>query len=122
MNFSVLEAMSYGLPVISTDIFNTPESIQDGINGFLIRPTNIEKFYTKYELPNEHSLSYLKEVRKARPFMTKKLIEKLRLLIEDEKLRERIGWQARKTIEEGEFSITQRNNLLKRIFDEATND
>ncbi len=119
MNFSVLEAMSYGLPIIAADIFNTRELIQDGKNGFLIRPTNIKKFYTKYELPNEHSLSYLKEVRKIRPYVTEKLVERLRLLIEDQKLRERIGSEARKTIEQGEFSITHRNKLLKNIFDEA---
>lgn len=120
MNFSVLEAMSYGLPVIATDIFNTPELIQDGKNGFVVKPINIEKFYSKNELPNEHSLSYLKEVRKARSYMTEKLVEKLRLLIEDQNFRNKIGTAAHKTIEEGEFSIGHRNKLLKNIFDEAT--
>jgi glycosyltransferase involved in cell wall biosynthesis len=119
MNLSVLEAMSYGLPIIATDIFNTPELVSDGTNGFLIRPTNIEKFYSKNELPNEHALSYLHEVRKIRSYMTEKLTEKMQLLIEDEKLREKIGMAAKKTIEEGEFSITNRNNLLKNIFDNA---
>ena len=120
MNFSVLEAMSYGLPVIATNIFNTPELIQDGKNGFLIQPPNIEKFYSKYELPNEHSLSYLKEVRKARSYMTEKLVEKLRLLIEDQNFKNKMSVAAHGTIEQGEFSITHRNELLKNIFDEAT--
>jgi len=119
MNFSVLEAMSYGLPTIATDIFNTSELIHDGNNGFLIRPGNIEKFYAKNELPNEHSLSYLHEVRKIRSYMTEKLTEKMQLLIEDEKLRKKIGVGAKKTIEEGEFSITNKNKLLKNIFDDA---
>jgi len=120
MNFSVLEAMSYGLPVIATDIFNTPELIQDSKNGFLIRPPNVDRFYTKNELPNEHSLSYLKEIRRIRTYMTDKLTEKMRLLIQDANLREKIGSQAKKTLEEGEFSIQNRNNLLKNIFDEAS--
>lgn len=120
MNFSVLEAMSYGLPVIATNIFNTPELIQDGKNGFLIQPPNIEKFYSKYDLPNEHSLSYLKEVRKARSYMTEKLVEKLRTLIEDQSFRNKMSVAAHDTIEQGEFSITHRNELLKNIFDEAT--
>lgn len=120
MNFSVLEAMSYGLPVIATDIFNTPELIQDSKNGFLIRPSNVDRFYTKNELPNEHSLAYLKEIRRIRSYMTDKLREKMRLLIQDANLREKIGSQAKKTLEEGEFSIENRNNLLKNIFDEAS--
>ena len=120
MNFSVLEAMSYGLPVIATDIFNTPELIQEGKNGFLIKLPNVEKFYTKHELPNEYSLSYLKEIRKVRSYVTQKLTEKIRLLIEDSKLREQIGSEARRTIAEGEFSLQHRNELLRNIFDEAT--
>ncbi|HYL67323.1 MAG TPA: glycosyltransferase family 4 protein [Nitrosopumilaceae archaeon] len=119
MNLSVLEAMSYGLPTIATDIFNTSELIRDSTNGFLIRPTNIEKFYSNNELPNEHALSYLHEVRKIRSYMTEKLAEKMQLLIEDKKLRDKIGGAAKKTLEEGEFSITNRNNLLKNIFDNA---
>ena len=120
MNFSVLEAMSYGLPVIATDIFNTPELIHDSKNGFLVRPPNVDRFYTKNELPNEHSLSYLKEIRRIRSYMTDNLTEKMRLLILDANLREKIGSQAKKTLEEGEFSIENRNRLLKIIFDEAT--
>lgn len=120
MNFSVLEAMSYGLPVIATDIFNTPELIQDNKNGFLIRPSNIDRFYTRNELPNEHSLSYLKEIRRIRSYMTDKLTEKMKLLIQDDNLRVKIGSQAKRTLEDGEFSTGNRNKLLKNIFEEAT--
>jgi glycosyltransferase involved in cell wall biosynthesis len=35
---SILEAMSYNLPIISTPVGGTSEIVQEGINGFLINP------------------------------------------------------------------------------------
>lgn len=37
---SVLEAMSYSLPVISTNIGGIPEILKDGVNGYLVHPGN----------------------------------------------------------------------------------
>lgn len=39
---SILETMSLGIPNISTDIASIPEVIHDGVNGFLIKPGDIE--------------------------------------------------------------------------------
>lgn len=36
--YSILEAMSYGIPVIGTSIGGVPELIKDGINGLIIPP------------------------------------------------------------------------------------
>lgn len=35
---SILEAMSFGIPVISTDVGSVDEAVVDGVNGYLIRP------------------------------------------------------------------------------------
>ena len=35
---SLLEAMAYGVPVISTRVGGIPELVRDGIDGFLIEP------------------------------------------------------------------------------------
>ena len=39
---SILEAMSYKLPVISTHVGGIPELIEDGVNGYLIHPGDID--------------------------------------------------------------------------------
>lgn len=42
---SVLEAMSYSLPIISTRVGGIPEIVKDGINGFLINPGDKKAIY-----------------------------------------------------------------------------
>lgn len=116
---SVLEAMSYGLPVITLDLFNNSELINDGENGMLLKLPNTKGFYSKNELPNEHSGNFMKAMRRSRPYVTEKLVESIRLLIEDRKLRFQLGNNGRNTIEVGEFSQDRRNYILKEIFDEA---
>lgn len=37
---SILEAMSYGLPIVSTKVGGIPEIVKNNVNGFLIEPGN----------------------------------------------------------------------------------
>jgi len=119
LNLSVLEAMSYGIPVIATSLYNTPELIKHMNNGILIDLPDPHLFYTKNKAANDYSRSFLYSMRKLRPYMKEKLIENMKLLIEDSSLREKISREAASTIEEGEFSVKHRNNILKEIFDKA---
>jgi glycosyltransferase involved in cell wall biosynthesis len=41
--YSVLEAMSYGVPTICTDVGALPDVVQHGVEGFLVEPKNVEK-------------------------------------------------------------------------------
>ena len=42
---SILEAMSYSLPIISTNVGGIPEILKDGENGFLITPGDKDAMY-----------------------------------------------------------------------------
>lgn len=65
----LLEAMSCGLPVISTDCVGPREIVEDGRNGFLIPQRNVDE-----------------------------LVEKIKILSDDEKLRRRMGMEGRKKV------------------------
>lgn len=61
---SILESFSVGTPVIATNVGGIPEMIEDGINGFLFEPDNLEqlvnileKIYAKENKINYNTLS-----------------------------------------------------------------
>jgi len=44
MPISILEAMAYGLPIISTKIAGIPDIVENGLNGYLYTPGDIQGF------------------------------------------------------------------------------
>ena len=44
MPVSILEAMSKGLPILSTRIAGIPDLVKDGVNGYLTTPGNVTSF------------------------------------------------------------------------------
>ncbi len=48
--YAILEAMSCGLPIISTNVGALPEVIEEGVNGFLIEPGDIRALTEKIEI------------------------------------------------------------------------
>ena len=115
-----LEAMSAGLPLIGTTSFTVPELIEDGKNGFLIKtPYSWENYFDKRK--HFDSKKATRDWEKLHPEIVKQLVEKLSILIENKKLREKMGREGRKLIEEknGKLSISKRNKQLKRIYEEA---
>jgi len=67
----VLEAMSYGLPIVATKISSIPETVIDGVNGLLVKPKD----------PEDLALA-------------------LKKLLTDQSLSKRLGEAGRNTIEE----------------------
>jgi glycosyltransferase involved in cell wall biosynthesis len=111
-----LEAMSCGLPLIGTDIFAVPEIIEDGKNGFLVH-TDLSEFSSNYLHRNFYkTIDYSKITC---PDIVKQLVEKISILVENPKLRRKMGLTGYKIIENGKFSIKVRNEKLKRIYEEA---
>jgi glycosyltransferase involved in cell wall biosynthesis len=113
-----LEAMSLGIPIVSTNVFAVPEIV--GKAGLLI---DVSKFswYGKNCLfawkSWDEFCNYVEKTNKQK--IVNDLIEKLSLLIEDSSLRKKMGRNGKLKIEKGKFSIKERNKKLKRIYEEA---
>ncbi|MDI6806461.1 MAG: glycosyltransferase family 4 protein [Candidatus Aenigmarchaeota archaeon] len=120
--FSLLEAMSVGLPLVATNIFAISEIIENGKNGFLVESK-------KYDWSGDDGLmraKFLLDPQKRtnmynlnKPDIVRQLVERLSLLIEDSSLRKRMGRYGRRLVEKGKFSIKERNKKLRRIYQEV---
>ena len=116
---SILDAMSYELPVVTIDVFANAEQVQDGKTGFVVAASKAipyEKLHLEGCLPLP---SFIKAIARVDPEVVRQLADRVSLLIENEELRRQMGRAGRWEIENGKFSINRRNEQLKRIFDEA---
>ncbi len=103
--FSLLEAMAFGLAIVSIDDFRArSELIENNRTGILLkRPKQINC----YKLSNKERA------------LVKKLYDACVMLIEDSALREKLTSNARKEIARGKFSLKVHNKKLKQIYEEA---
>ena len=46
MPMSILEAMGYGLPIIASNVGGIPQLVEEGKNGFMVTPGDIDGFST----------------------------------------------------------------------------
>jgi glycosyltransferase involved in cell wall biosynthesis len=86
MPMALLEAMSWGLPVIATPVGGIPQLVEHEVNGLLIAPGDVNG-----------------------------LAAAIQRLLQDPALRERLGSAARTTIEAG-FSLDEALAKLSRIY------
>ena len=82
---AMLEAMAYGLPVITTPVGGIPDLVSDRAQGLMVAPGNVEQ-----------------------------IAAALRLLIEDESLRLKLGRCARERAQE--CDVTQYSTQLTSIY------
>jgi glycosyltransferase involved in cell wall biosynthesis len=113
---AVIEAMSTGLPVVATNLFAMPEIIEDGKNGFLIKTNMHWDKYVKYDPKYK---KFNRDLAKYHPEMIQDLVDKLSILIEDPKLRKKMGRRSFEIVDSGKLSIKERNKKLRRIYEEA---
>ena len=122
---AILDAMSYELPVITTDVWANPEMVENGKTGFIIKKSEKVHYYAENFIPiwdYTPGSQFMKAVRILDHKVVEELVEKTSILIEDRDLRKKMGKAAREEIETGRFSIEKRNERLKRIFDEGTSE
>jgi glycosyltransferase involved in cell wall biosynthesis len=120
---SILEAMSYELPVLTIDKQANGELVQNGVTGYVIKPRSQQmKFYwedyMKTGVLPRRSL-YDEAVHALNPDVVEQLVELSSKLVDNPTLRMSMGRAARREIEVGRFSVANRNCILKTIFDRA---
>lgn len=113
---AVIEAMSVGLPVVATNMFAMSEIIDEGHNGFLI---NTKIHWDKYVKWDPQYKQFYKDVAKLHPEMIKDMVKKLSILIEDKKLRKKMGQNSFRIVDSGKLSINYRNKRLREIYEES---
>jgi glycosyltransferase involved in cell wall biosynthesis len=87
---ALVEAMSYGCPIVATTVGGIPELIQDGVNGLLCQPSDPDC-----------------------------LAQKIQTLIEDTALRSRLGRAARQSYEQGPFQPASVSEHFTSIYHKA---
>lgn len=101
--FAITEAMAFGIPVVSVGGLSRSELIKDGKTGFVV------------DEPDKWELESLDNNEKT----VDDLFEKVSYLVENEKVRRRMGIAAQKEIKGGKFSYGIRDEKLKEIYKEA---
>lgn len=103
---SILEAMSFGLPVISTKITSIPELVKHEYNGYLIDTKDYDLLSTEYF---EHAVLDLEKY--------------LTTLIEDADLRQEMGRNSLRLMDKSlnfDYKIDRLDDIFKSIVAEST--
>ncbi|MBS3087477.1 glycosyltransferase family 4 protein [Candidatus Pacearchaeota archaeon] len=101
--FVYMEAMAFGVPIVTVDGHSRREIVEDEKQGFVVdRPTQM---MAKYLGADEDVVDDIEK--------------KVGILIKDSKLRKKMGINCLREIKSGKFSLRRRNAQLKRIYGEA---
>lgn len=120
--YVIAEAFSYGIPVISVDSFATPELIEDGKTGLLVKSffsSYNPDFSYKWGTPEELSRMRLEACKHPTQDYLDSLSEKMILLIENDSLRGSLSKNARTEALEGKFSPKVWKENIGRTYEEA---
>lgn len=118
-----LDAMSYELPVVTTDAWGNCEIVEDGVTGLVSQDWAVgsfkEQMLPRYFVPPAGTPEYDAIITSTDERTVAGLVKNIGRLIEDSELRCRLGRAGREAVESGRFSMQGRNATLKRVLDEA---
>ncbi len=118
LGWSVIEAMSIGLPVITTNVFALPEIVDDEVNGFTIElPLQENRRWAGLALP-KGSEEFRAERQQAYNRIVNGLVETVQRFADDPALIQKMGEAAVKKVRTRFHPETQ-GRRLRQIYDEA---
>ncbi|VVB80601.1 D-inositol-3-phosphate glycosyltransferase [uncultured archaeon] len=108
--FGILEAMSFGIPIVSVDGYSRKEIITDGKTGFVVNyPPGVK---------DQYDFDW-KSVDKLGEEVIENMVAKASKLIENSGELKRMSRNCLEEIKKGKFSIKRRNKILEKIYGEA---
>ena len=117
---TILEAMSYELPVVTIDSWANAEYVEDGKTGLVApRSRRLPYYFPGTSQANFGTTEYERAMRSTDAEVVAGLAQRVRRLIDDPEMRRRLGRAGRYEVEQGRFSLAVVNGKLKRVFDEA---
>ncbi len=116
-----LEAMRFGLPIVTRDLWANSELVKNGVHGYLVKPSEKIPYYLPGNVPNWSMddgpfLPYMKMIDDR---VVVDFVEKLSSLASSESTRKGMGAAGRREVEEGDASLSRRNAAYRRIYEEA---
>ncbi len=93
--FMYIEAMSFGIPVITADGFARSEIVEEGKTGYIV-----PRYENKEKIIDE-------------------MTAKTNYLVKNQKLRTKMGKKAHEEVKNGKWSLKERNLKLSKIYKEA---
>lgn len=118
---SLLEAMSFELPVVTTNSWANSEYVQHDVSGFVVEKSKTLPYYFPgtEELKRGTQSEFETAIRKPDPHVVESLVNQINTLIQNKDLRRKMGSAGRWEVEHGKFSLERVNSQLSHIFDEA---
>ncbi|MDH3366089.1 MAG: glycosyltransferase family 4 protein, partial [Thermoplasmata archaeon] len=116
-----LEAMRFGLPVVTRDLWANGELVKNGVHGYLVKPSEKIPYYLPGNVPNWSMddgpfLPYMKMIDDR---VVDDFVNKLSTLVGSENTRKAMGAAGKREVEEGDASIGKRNAVYRRIYEES---
>jgi glycosyltransferase involved in cell wall biosynthesis len=106
-----LDAMSYGIPIITTNVWANTEMVINDYNGLIV-DSPLSKFIDNRYIPLWGSNEFIRQSQSINEELINQLVKASEILINDDILRNRLGKNGKNEIENGKFSIQNRNAQL----------